>query len=82
MTSTEPIDLETFKFEEDLYGEQLGWQKEGEGPLFVKSDEEPDELSPQEKRLVSSQPRRRNPTEMENEDRVLVSLVDQGWSWE
>jgi hypothetical protein len=78
MTSTQPIDLDTFMFEDDLYGEQA--KIEETDPII---DPEPNvPMKPQKKSPYAKPVHRRHPEDADTEDRVLVKLVDEGWSWE
>jgi hypothetical protein len=78
MTSAKPIDLDTFEFEEDLYDEQVG--TENPDPTI---DLEPNTPSKSWKKAPYAKPvHRRHPEDADMEDRVLVKLVDEGWSWE
>ena len=88
MTSTTPIDLDHFKLEEDLYGDPINTKPE-------ESDDEgcavgSDDLKAWSKKgtKMSNSPytrrpaHRRHPEGADTEDRVLMALVDEGWSWE
>lgn len=78
MTSTKPIDLDTFKFEEDLYGEQVKIEKSD--PIVDFKPNTP--FKSLEKSPYAKPVHRRHPEDADMEDRVLVGLVDGGWSWE
>lgn len=81
MTAEAPIDLDEFKFEdEDIYGEQIKTNLDDE-----PSTSETESLcTPTKKRKspYSKTSHRRHPDDVDLEDRVLVSLVENGYSWE
>ena len=80
MTTVEPIDLDTFKFEEDLYGEPVKSEAVQEKDEY---DSDPDlpYMPPLKKARYSKPSHKRHPEDADTEDRVLVSLVDGGWDW-
>ena len=91
MSRAEPIDLETFKFEEveeDLYGEPIKFDdsdSDGEcTSIPLKYMKTPTGKTGTSKRARSpnSTPRhRRNPQDADLEDRVLMRLIDSGMPW-
>lgn len=80
MTAEAPIDLDNIKFEdEDLYGEQIKIETFGDD----SSTETETFFTPTKQHKLYSKPcYRRHPEDADTEDRVLVSLVDGGMSWE
>ena len=81
MTAKEPIDLDCFKIEEDLYGDKIISKQES--PEF---DTPEPEFSFKGKKLKGKSPyskpsNRRHPEDAETEDKVLVALVDGGMPW-
>ena len=82
MTSAEPIDVDTFKFEEDLYGEPVKL----EAPDVAKESDSESEFQfpykPGSKRPRCTRPsHKRHPEDADTEDQVLVALVDGHWDW-
>jgi hypothetical protein len=81
MTAEAPIDVDDFMSEkEDLYGEQVKTK-----PCDDSSSDEVEIFdSPSKKsRLAYRKPyHRRHPEDAELQDRILVNLVNEGWSWE
>ena len=91
MSRIEPIDLETFKFEEDddLYGQPIKSEEEDsgrEGTVPLKYTKPPivgkKRAAARRAKSPNSIPRhRRNPQDADLEDRVLVRLIDSGMPW-
>ena len=81
MTAEAPIDVDDFMSEEeDLYGEQIKTKARDDS----SSDEGEIFDSPSKKRRFSHRKPyyRRHPEDAELQDRILVNLVNEGWSWE
>ena len=90
MSKAEPIDLETFKFEEeeeDLYGQPIKFEesdsdREGTVPLKYMRTPTGKTATARRARSPNSTPRhRRNPQDADLEDRVLMRLIDSGMAW-
>jgi hypothetical protein len=92
MSRAEPIDLDTIKFEEeeeDLYGEPIKSEepdsdcREGTVPLkYMRTPTGKTAITTRRARSPNSTPRhRRNPQDVDLEDRVLMRLIDSGMAW-
>ena len=91
MSKEEPIDLETYKYEEqgdDLYGTSMKCEEQDSDidetvPLKYMKTPTGKKATTKRARSPNSTPRyRRNPQDADMEDRALMRLVDSGLPWQ
>jgi len=82
MTAAEPIDLDLCKFEEDIYGENVGEKiKDEPREPSVTPTKSPKKGKGKHGLPSDRTSRRRHVDDADVQDRVLVTMVDSGVPW-
>lgn len=83
MTAAEPIDLEIFKVEEDIYGDPVKTEPRQETVFEFETPTKPGKGGKgSQKGSPYDRPANRRPPESADvEDRALVTCVDSGMDW-